>query len=49
MDKKITTIGNIETFQSVTFHYGIAPIFLEDVDTDKILLSNQVSSSKENY
>ena len=45
--RKIITFGKIE-IEKCKFHYCKDSIFLEDVDTDKILLSNVVSSSEEN-
>lgn len=47
MGTNIMTFSNIK-IENPKFHYHRGRIFLEELDTDKIMLSNEVSFSKEN-
>ena len=42
MCKNIFTFGNIEIEKNKFYHYK-APIFLGDVDIEKVLVSNKIS------
>ena len=48
MDKTITTFGGIET-EKPKLHHRKNLILLEDVDTQRMQLSNMVSSGEKNY
>ena len=50
MDKEIITFGDIDIEKQKFYRYKIR-IFLEDVNTDNILVSNKISSygKKDNY
>ena len=43
MGKEILTFGNIEIEKKKTDFTTIRPIFLEDLDIEKILVSNKIS------
>ena len=48
MGKEILTFGDTETGKN-KFHHHKSPIFLKDVDIEKILVSNKISSGGKNY
>ena len=48
MDKEILTFGNIE-IEKNKFYHNKTPIFLKDVDIEKVLVSNKISFGKKNY
>ena len=48
MGKEILAFGNIEIEKSQIFRHKI-PIFLEDLDTEKVLVSNKISFGEKNY
>ena len=48
MGKEILTFGNIEIEKNKFYHHK-TPIFLKDVDIDKVLVSNKISFSEKNY
>ena len=48
MDKKILTFDNIEIGKN-EFYRHKAPIFLGDVDIEKVLVSNKISFGEKNY
>ena len=48
MGKEILTFGNTETEKSKFCHHK-TPVFLKDVDTEKVLVSNKISLVKKNY
>ena len=47
MDKEILTFGNIEIVKKN--HHHKTPIFLADVDTEKLLASNKISFGEKNF
>ena len=47
MGKEILTIGDIEIEKKKFYHHK-SPIFLEDVDIEKVLVSNKISSGETN-
>ena len=47
MGKEILTFGNIEIGKK-NYHHK-TPIFLGDVDTEKLLVSNKISSGEKNF
>ena len=47
MGKDILTFGDIEIEKKVYCHES--PIFLKDVDIEKVLISSKISSSEKNY
>ena len=48
MGKEILMIGDIE-IEINTFQRHKSPIFLKDVDIEKVLVSNNIFSSEKNY
>ena len=48
MDKEILTFGNIE-IEKNKFYHNKTPIFLKDVDIEKVLVSNKISFGQKNY
>ena len=42
MSKEILTFGDIET-ETYKFYHNKSPIFLEDVDIKKVVVSNKIS------
>ena len=48
MSKEILTFGDIE-IEKNKFYRHKSPIFLQDVDTEKVLISNKISSGEKNY
>ena len=48
MGKEILTFGDIEIKKS-KFYSNKAPIFLKDVDIEKVLESNKISFGGKNY
>ena len=48
MGKEILTFGNIEIEKS-KFYRSKTPIFLKDVDIEKVLVSNKISFGEKNY
>ena len=48
MGKEILTFGNTETEKSKFCHHK-TPVFLKDVDIEKVLVSNKISLVKKNY
>ena len=48
MGKEILTFGDIEIEKDKFYHHK-CPIFLKDVNIDKVLVSNKISSGKKNY
>ena len=48
MGKEILTFGDIE-IEKNKFYRHKTPIFLKDVDIDKVLVSNKISFSEKNY
>ena len=48
MDKEVLTFGDIET-EINNFYQHKSPILLKEVDIEKILVSNKISSSEKNY
>ena len=48
MSKEILTFGNIE-IEKNRFCRPKTPIFLKDVDIEKVLVSNKISFDEENY
>ena len=48
MGKEILTFGNIEIEKS-KFYRSKTPIFLKDVDIEKVLVSNKISFGGKNY
>ena len=48
MRKEILTFGNIEIEKNKFYHHK-APIFLGDVDIEKVLVSNKISFGEKNY
>ena len=48
MGKKIWTFGDIE-IEKNKFYRHKSSVFLKDVDFDKLLVSNKISSSGKNY
>ena len=48
MGKEISTIGNIE-IEKNTFYCYKSPIFLNDLDIDKVLVSNKISFGEKSY
>ena len=48
MGKEILMFNNIE-IEKNKFYRHKAPIFLKDVDTEKTLVSNKISSGEKNY
>ena len=48
MGKEILTFGNIEIEEN-TFYCRKTPIFLKDVDIEKVLVSNKISFDEKNY
>ena len=48
MGKEILTFGYIETEKNKFYHHK-SPIFLKDVDIEKVLVSNKISFGEKNY
>ena len=48
MDKEIFISGDIE-IEKNKFYRHKAPILLEDVDTEKVLVSNKISFGEKNH
>ena len=48
MGKEILTFGSIEIEQNI-FYRPKTPIFLGDVDIEKVLASNKISFGEKNY
>ena len=48
MGKEILTFGDIEIEKNKFYCYK-SPIFLKDVDIEKVLVSNKISSGEKNY
>ena len=48
MGKEILTFGDIEIKKN-KFYPNKTPIFLNDVNIEKVLVSNKISSSEKNY
>ena len=48
MGKAILTFGDIET-ENNKFYCHKTPIFLKDVDIEKVLVSNKISFGEKNY
>ena len=48
MDKEIFIFGDIE-IEKNKFYRHKAPILLEDVDTEKVLVSNKISFGEKNF
>ena len=48
MGKEILTFGNIEIEKDKFYRYK-SPVFLEDVDIEKILASNKISFGRKTY
>ena len=48
MEKEILVSGNI-AIDKCKFHYPKNPVWIKDVDIDKILISNKVSFGKNGY
>ena len=47
MGKEILTFGNIQIGKNKFYHYK-TPIFLRDVDIEKVLVSDQISFGEKN-
>ena len=48
MGKEILMLGNIE-IENTKFNHRKTPIFSEDVDIEKVLVSNNISFGEKNY
>ena len=48
MGKEVLTFGNIE-IENNKFYFDKTPIFLKDVDIEKVLVSNKISFGEKNY
>ena len=48
MGKEILMLGDIQIEKNKFYHHK-SPIFLQDVDIEKILVSNKISSDEKNY
>ena len=48
MGKEILTFGNIEIEKNKFYHHK-TPIFLGDIDIEKVLVSNKTSFGEKNY
>ena len=48
MGKEILTFGNIE-IEKNKFYSNMIPIFLKDIDIEKVLASNKISFGDKNY
>ena len=48
MGKKKLTFGDIE-IEKDKFYHNRSPIFLKDVDIEKVLVSSKISSGEKNY
>ena len=49
MGKEILTFGNNEIEKKIFFYRHKNPIFLGDLDIEKVLLSNKISFGEKNY
>ena len=49
MGKEILTFGDIEIKKKNRFYHHKTPMFLKDVDIEKVLLSNKMSFGEKNY
>ena len=49
MGKEILTFDNIEIEKKKNFYHHKNPVPLRDVNIDKVLVSNKVSSGEKNY
>ena len=49
MGKEILTFGNIEIEKKIKFYDHKSPIFLLDVNIEKVLVSNKMSFGEKNY
>ena len=48
MRKEILTLGDIK-IEKNKFYHNKTPMFLKDVDTEKVLVSNKISFGEKNY
>ena len=48
MGKEILSFGDIETEKDIFYRHK-SPIVLEEVDIEKVLVSNKISSNEKNY
>ena len=48
MVEEILTFGDVEIEKNIFYHHE-SPIFLEDLDIEKVLVSNKISSDENNY
>ena len=49
MSKEILTFGDIEIEKKKKIYCHMTPIFLKDIDIEKVLVSNKISFGEKNY
>ena len=49
MGKEILTFGNMEMEKNIFFYHNKTPIFLKDVDIEKVLVSKKIYFDEKNY